>query len=200
MTTSPHSDLATKQERLAGDELLAYLDGNKGLTKTQLCFGAGYIRQGPGSLSDTTMGAFTDFYEAILEARGIDPNRNAFNDGAWYDKLSTQDKDLYDTIEERCDEFTKLGAEQCQEFMDKLSEIGITTATQFEDAYFTSVSYAHDESHYGEFVEYIVSEVNCQELPEFLCIDWLQSWYYAYRYDFTDIEFDGEVYFFHNHF
>ena len=118
----------------------------------------------------------------------------------WYDNLTEQDQELYDMIEDRCPEFTKLDAEQCQEFMDELSELGITTAEQFEDAYFIQFSYAYDESHFGEFVEYCVTEIDCKELPEFLVIDWQASWYANYRHDFSTIEFDGEVYFFFNHF
>ena len=115
----------------------------------------------------------------------------------WYDTLTEQDQELYDMIEDRCPEFEKLDGEMCREFMDSLADHGITTAQQFEDAYYYQLSYAHDESHYGEFVEYLVTEVDCQELPEFLVIDWQQSWYSNYRHDFMDIEFDGEVYFFH---
>ena len=103
-------------------------------------------------------------------------------------------------IEDRCPEFTKLVAEECQEFMDELSDYGITTAEQFEDAYFMQFTYAHDWSHFSEFVEYLITEVNCQELPEYLVIDWQASWFQNYRHDFFTIEFDGEVYFFHNHF
>lgn len=114
----------------------------------------------------------------------------------WYDTLTEQDQELYDMIEELCPEFEKLDGAMCREFMDTLSEYGITTAQQFEDAYFTQFSYAHDESHYGEFVEYIVTEIDCKDLPEFLVIDWQASWYRNYRHDFIDFEFDGEVYFF----
>lgn len=119
---------------------------------------------------------------------------------SWYDSLTEQDQELYDMIEDRCPEFSKLNGRLCREFMDELSEYGVTTAEQFEDAFFTSFSYAHDESHFGEFVEYIVTEINCQELPEFLVIDWQESWYRNYRHDFFTIEFNGEVYFFHNNF
>ena len=118
----------------------------------------------------------------------------------WYDTLTDQDQELYDMIEDRCPEFESLDGEQCREFMDLLADHGITTAQQFEDAYFYQLYYAHDESHYGEFVEYVVTELNCQELPEFLVIDWQQSWYANYRHDFFSIEFDGEVYFFSAHF
>ena len=118
----------------------------------------------------------------------------------WYDNLTEQDQELYDMIEDRCPEFTKLDAEQCQEFMDELSEYGITTAEQFEDAFFTSFSYAHDESHFEEFAEYLTTEIQCIEVPDYLVIDWMSSWLRNFQYDFFTIEFDGEVYFFHNHF
>ena len=35
----------------------------------------------------------------------------------WYNNLTEQDQELYDMIEDRCSEFEKLDAEQCQEFM-----------------------------------------------------------------------------------
>lgn len=114
----------------------------------------------------------------------------------WYDSLALTDQDLYDKVEEMCPEFEKLDATQCQEFLDILDDYGIEDADKFESAYFHQISYAHDESHFGEFVEYLVTEVDCKELPEFLCIDWQQSWYSNYRHDFITIEFDGEVYFF----
>ena len=191
MTTLPHSNVATKQERLAGQELLDFIKGSASATKTEQCLRSGYIRESGSP-------AFTDWYVAILEARGIDSDTQPETD--WYDSQSEQDQSLYDTIEEMCPEFEKLYGDQCTEFMDQLSDIGITTSEQFMDAYCYQLSSCHDESHFGEFVEYIVTEVNCQELPEFLCIDWMQSWYSNYRHDFSTIEFDGDTYFFHNHF
>ena len=198
MTTAPHSDIATRQERLAGAELLAFInaEGNSTMTKTQQCLGAGYIREGRNE-DGSCKPAFTDFYEAIIKAKGIDPMRNAFEDGAWYDMLSAQDKDLYDIIEERCPEFTKLGAEQCQEFMDELSEYGITTESQFEDAYFYTSDDLHPEA---EFAEYVTKEINCLDIPDYIVVDWQATWDSYLYYDFFTIEFDGEVYFFHNNF
>jgi len=193
---SPRSDLATRQERLVGEELLAFIRGNESMNKQEQCNGAGYIK----TLKDGSIGCnYTEFYMALLEAKGIDPNHDAFADGAWYDKLSTQDKDLYDMIEERCEEFTKLSGEQCQEFMDDLSDLGITTASQFEDAFCHQASTCHDESHLGDFVEAFHDEMGT-ELPEYLVIDWQESWYRNYRYDFKTIDFDGDTYFFFAHF
>jgi hypothetical protein len=115
----------------------------------------------------------------------------------WYDNLTEQDQELYDMIEDRCPEFSKYDAAKCQDFMDELSEYGITTAEQFEDAYFWQSDSFHPEA---DFVEYLVTEIDCLELPPYLVIDWQQSWDSNYCHDFISFCFDGEVYFFHNHF
>ena len=127
----------------------------------------------------------------------IEPLAKVTNGADWYDSLTEQDQELYDVIEERCPEFTKAFAIDCDAFMDKLKDYGITNAKDFEDSFFTAFDYAHDESHYGELVEYVVTECDSMDLPEYLVIDWQASWYQNYRYDFIDIEHDGIVYFFH---
>jgi len=54
----------------------------------------------------------------------------------WYeDVLDDEGRELYDKLEDWCPEMENLDAEQCQELMDELSELGITTAEQFEDRY-----------------------------------------------------------------
>ena len=121
----------------------------------------------------------------------------------WYDNLSDQDQELYDMIEDRCSEFTKLEHGQCQEFMDELSEHGITTAQQFEDAYYYQTDSYNPEV---EFAQWIAEEVECLAFMNdaapgsWLVIDWQASWDSALSYDFFTIEFDGETYFFHNNF
>jgi len=80
---------------------------------------------------------------------------DSMTDATWYDNLTAQDQELYDMIEDMCPEFTKLSGEKCQEFLDILADYGIKTSDDFESAYFTQFSYAYDESHYGELVEYI---------------------------------------------
>ena len=115
----------------------------------------------------------------------------------WYDALTDQDQELYDKIEDMCPEFTKLDAEQCQEFMDELSDLGITTADQFQDAYY----YQTDSwNATADFAEYLTTEIQCVDLPDFVVIDWQETWERNLSYDFSVIEFDGETYFFHNHF
>jgi len=115
----------------------------------------------------------------------------------WYDSLTDQDRELYDMIEDMCPEFTKLDAEQCQEFMDELSENGITTGEQFSDAYFYQTDGWDAEKL---FAEYITTELYCVDLPDYVVIDWQATWDSALCYDFFTIEFDGETYFFNNNF
>ena len=115
----------------------------------------------------------------------------------WYESLTEQDAELYDAIEDMCPEFTKLDAEQCQEFMDELSEHGITTAEQFNDAY-----YWQSDSYRAEydFAEYVTTEVSCVDIPAYVAVDWQATWDSNLCYDFFTIEFDGETYFFTNNF
>ena len=186
-TLYPHSDVATGRERLAGQELLAFVDSNQTMSRVELCQGAGYYP------------SFTDFYVAILDARKANGDyQEPQQSGAdWYDSMTDQGRDLYDMIEDMCPEFSKLDAEQCQEFMDELSELGITTAQQFEDAYYYQTDSWNAES---VFAEYVTTEVHCFDLPVFVVIDWQETWDSALCYDFSTIEFDGETYFFHNNF
>ena len=122
----------------------------------------------------------------------------------WYeDVLDDQGRELYDMIEDRCPEFSKLDADECQEFMDELSENGINTAQQFEDAYFYQTDSWNAES---EFAQFYAEEVACLDVTNdagmgsFLVIDWQATWDCSLRYDFFTIEFDGETYFFNSNF
>ena len=192
-TLYPHSDVATGRERLAGQELLAFVDSNQGMSRVELCQGAGYHP------------SFTDFYVAILDARKANGDyQEPQQSGAdWYDNLTDQDRDLYDMIEDMCPEFSKLDAEQCQEFMDELSELGITTAEQFQDAYYYQTDSWNAER---DFAQWYAEEIACLDVTNdagmgsFLVIDWQATWDCNLRYDFSTIEFDGETYFFHNNF
>ena len=192
----------TTTERLIGAALLAFVEArnadhvkqNTTLDRTAMCIDAGYCKDAKPQ--------FTDFYVALMDAKGIpsEPSDYVKEVNEWYDNLSEEQQSLCDMIVERCPEFEKSDVEDFQGFIDKLADDGITTADQFEDAYFHCEDYRHDESHYGEFVEHIVTELSCEQLPEFLVIDWQASWYSAYQHDFMDIEHDRVVYFFHSHF
>jgi hypothetical protein len=177
--------------KLSGKALLMYFDGASNLSYTERCTTAGYMK----TLEDGTQGCdFTALFEAILDARRELKQRHSSD---WYESLTVQDAELYDAIEDVCPEFTKFDAEQCQEFMDELSEHGITTAEQFNDAYYWQADSWRAEI---EFAEFITTEVNCCDIPNYVVVDWQATWDCNLCYDFFTIEFDGVTYFFHNNF
>ena len=181
--------------RLTGQALLDYIVANPLQSHTESCRGAGYLKE----FKDGSQGcAFTDYFEAILQARKDNGEYQAPTSGAdWYESLTEQDSELYDMIEDRCPEFTKLDADMCQEFMDELSDVGITTAQQFEDAYFYQTDEYNAES---AFAQYYAEEIACLAKESFLIVDYQATWDCHLSYDFSTIEFDGETYFFHKNF
>jgi len=93
-----------------------------------------------------------------------------------------------------CPEFTKFDAEQCQQFMDELDDIGITTSEQFECAYMYQTD-AHNAE--AEYAQHYCEEIACiVDNISFLVVDWQATWDYALKYDMSTIVFDGETYFF----
>lgn len=199
MTTAAHSDLATRQERLVGDELLSFIRGNESMTKQQQCLGAGYIK----TLNDGSIGCnYTDFYMALLEAKGMDLSKSDTDDKEyddWHDSLEEQDKDLINEIQERCGDFDNYTPEECREFMDELSELGITTDSQFEDAFVYQTS-SHNAG--AEFAEHEAEGYSCTtfiDMP-WVVIDWEASWERNLCHDYSTLEFKGVTYFFSNYF
>ena len=188
--------MTTTSTKLTGQALLDYVHSHSTLTHTENCKAAGYLKE----LKDGQEGCdYIAYFEAILDARKANGEYEPLieSGGDWYESLTEQDSELYDMIEDRCPEFTKLTGEQCQEFMDELSENGITTAEQFQDAYFYQTDSWNAER---DFAEYITTELNCVDLPDYVVIDWQATWDSALRYDFFTIYFDGETYFFSNNF
>ena len=199
--------MAQTINKLAGQELLDFVNGNQLMNKRELCLGAGYFKD----LDDGTHGPnYIAFYESILEARQANGEYKVQTTGEYYevngrdwyeDVLTEEGRELYDMIEDRCPEFSKLDAEQCQEFMQLLDDIGITTAEQFEDAYYYQTDSWNAER---DFAQYYAEEIACLDVTNdagmgsFLVIDWQATWDCNLRYDFNTIEFDGETYFFHN--
>ena len=184
--------------KLTGQALLDYVDANSTKSHTENCTACGYLKE----LKEGNMGCdYVAYFEAILDARKAngeyeEPEQSGAD---WYDSLDDDAHELYDMIEETCPEFDKLDADECQEFMDKLSDHGITTAEQFGDAY-----YYQTNSWYAErdFAQYVATEINCLDMDAlgYIVIDWQATWDCNLRHDFFTIEFGGETYFFHNGF
>lgn len=186
--------------RLVGQELLDYIASKEASTsKTDQCLGAGYV-------TERGTPAFTDFYESVLAARNIERDikdaERQVECSDWYDNLTDQDQDLYDAICESYSDIERLDANECQEFMDELSEHGITTGDQFRDAHYYRTDSWNAEA---EFAQYYAEEMMCCDLTDsgmnsFLVIDWKATWDSALSYDFFTIEFDGETFFFNSNF
>ena len=115
----------------------------------------------------------------------------------WEDSLTHQDSELWEAINDRCADFCDATPEEARAFMDELSEYGITTGDQFSDAHYYQTDSFHAEA---EFVEYIVTELEGQELPAYLVIDWQASWDRNYRHDFFTLTNKDITFFFFNNF
>jgi len=181
---------------LKGDSLLNFVNDkmpliNRGeLTRTDMIKDAGYVY-------DSGKAMYVDFYTELLNARGVIPTTNTDSMDQEYDDLSNDEKDLYDKITDMLGE--KWTHEETVEFMDELDDIGINTASDFEDAY----EYTHDSySSYAEkeFAEYFVIEVMDAQIPDIVmaAIDWQDVWDHNLRYDFCSIETANGTFFFRN--
>ena len=115
----------------------------------------------------------------------------------WEDSLTHQDSELWEAINDRGSDFYDATPEEARAFMDELSDYGITTAEQFNDALFYMTDTYRAEA---EFVEYIVTELDCVKLPPYLVIDWQASWDRNYRHDFFTLTNKDITFFFHNNF
>jgi nuclear transport factor 2 (NTF2) superfamily protein len=181
---------------LKGDSLLNFVNDkmpliNRGeLTRTDMIKDAGYI-------NDNGKAMYTDFYTELLNARGVTPTTNTDTMDQEYDDLTSDEKDLYDKITDMLGE--KWTHEETIEFMEELDDIGINTASDFEDAY----EYTHDSySSYAEkeFSEYFVIDVMDAQIPDIVmaAIDWQDVWDHNLRYDFCSIETVNGTFFFRN--
>ena len=181
---------------LKGDSLLNFVNEkmpliNRGeLTRTDMIKDAGYVR-------DNGSAMYTELYTELLNARGIVPTTNTDTMEQEYDDMSTDEKDLYDKITDMLGE--KWTHEETVEFMEELDDIGINTASDFEEAY----EYTHDSySSYAEkeFAEYWCIDVMDAQIPEIVlsAIDWQDVWDHNLRYDFCYIETANGTFFFRN--
>ena len=190
------TDTNTKVFTITGDSLITFVNEqmelvNRGeLTRTDMIKDAGY-------LNDNGTARYVDFYTELLNAKGITPATMTDVNDAEYDDLSTEEQELYDAITELLGE--KWTHEETIEFMDELDDIGIETASQFEDAY----EYTHDGyASYAEkeFCEYIVIDVLDAQIPDIVmaAIDWQDVWDHNLRYDYNAIETVNGTFFFLN--
>ena len=181
---------------LTGDSLVAYVNekmelvNRNELTRTDMIKDAGYVY-------DSGLAMYTQFYTELLNAKGVTPATTTDIEDKEYDELSSDDKDLYDKITDMLGE--KWTHEETIEFMEELNDIGIITASEFEDCY----EYTHDSySSYAEkeFAEYWCIDVLDAQIPDIVmaAVDWQDVWDHNLRYDFSSIETANGTFFFRN--
>jgi hypothetical protein len=182
---------------LKGDALVEFVNekmqlvNRNEMTRTEMILDAGYVY-------DNGQAMYTQFYTELLNAKGIKPVTDTDAADVEYDNLSSDDKDLYDKITEMLGE--KWTHEETIEFMEELEDIGIETASEFEDAY----EYTHVMSYscYAkkEFAEYFVIEVMDARIPDIVlaAVDWQDVWDHNLRYDYNAIETVNGTFFFRN--
>jgi hypothetical protein len=119
---------------------------------------------------------------------------------AWYDAKPEEVQFLIDEI---CNRTSFIIEESdYDQFIDMLSNYGITTAEQFESA-FEAEYEGYGESIYAKFAEEFCESTGLNsDIPDLLinAIDYEQVYYQSLQYDFIDFDFNENRYFFRNNF
>ena len=138
-------------------------------SRTEQCLACGYVRENGKP-------AFTDFYTAILDARGITINESEPEE---IEEIKAEDPNNQETINQLLEDYDAAAIEA---FIELYGEENVGS---FEDAY-------QGEYESGaHFAESLVSDCYCLDIPAFVCIDWEATWDELY-YDYS-IE-DGYVF------
>ena len=142
---------------LTGSALLDMIRKMEDADRSTQCLTCGYVRENGKP-------AFTAFFEAILEARGVITNAQ---------ELKAENVDYQEQIDELLEDYD---ADAIAAFIELYGEENLEN---FEDSYQGEMSGA-------EFAEQLVTDCYCLDIPAFVCIDWEETWE-ELRYDFTEL-------------
>ena len=120
--------------------------------------------------------------------------REAF--AAWYDSKDADTQELIDAISERT--YFIIDEDEYDAFISLLADLDIKDAGQFEDAFAGEYEFT-GEHILSKFAEDFSDDLYpSDDLPEIyrFAIDYQLVWYQSLRYDFYDLEFKGNTYFF----
>ena len=153
---------------LKGTELLNTIRTMETASRSEQCLACGYVRQDGKP-------AFTSFYEAIMEARGI---TTAAQDK---EELLTEykDSDELETLEELLEDFS---VDAIRAFIECFGDGSLES---FTDSY-------QGEMTGAEFAQQITEDCYCIDLPGFVEVDWQATWENLERYDYS--EQDGFIF------
>jgi hypothetical protein len=115
----------------------------------------------------------------------------------WYDSKDADTQELIDEISESTSYI--IDEEEYDAFISMLdADLGITTAEQFCDAFVSEYEFI-GEHITTKFTEDVCDDIYpSDDLPLIYrsAIDYQLVWYQSLRYDFYDLEFKGNTYFF----
>ena len=120
--------------------------------------------------------------------------REAF--AAWYDSKDADTQELIDAISERT--YFIIDEDEYDAFISLLADLDIKDAGQFEDAFAGEYEFT-GEHILSKFAEDFSDDLYpSDDLPEIyrFAIDYQLIWYQSLRYDYYDLEFKGNTYFF----
>jgi len=159
----------TKQTKmLKGTELLDAIRSMETASRTEQCLSCGYVRENGKP-------AFTSFFEAILEARGITTEAQE------KEELLTEYKDSeeLETLQELLEDYS---ADAIKAFVEYF---GTGMLESFTDSYQGEMSGA-------EFAQQYTEDCWCVDIPGFVEVDWEATWQNLERYDYA--EQDGFIF------
>tara|TARA_Y100000004_G_C8696445_1_gene319781 strand:+ start:98 stop:574 length:477 start_codon:yes stop_codon:yes gene_type:complete len=153
---------------LKGTELLNTIRTMETASRSEQCLACGYVRQDGKP-------AFTSFYEAIMEARGITTAAQE------KEELVTEYKDSeeLETLEELLEDFS---VDAIRAFIECFGDGSLES---FTDSY-------QGEMTGAEFAQQITEDCYCIDLPGFVEVDWQATWENLERYDYS--EQDGFIF------
>lgn len=118
----------------------------------------------------------------------------------WYDSKDEDTQALIDEISNRT--YFIIDEAEYDAFIEMLeSHVGITTAEQFEDAFSGELEGVGDHIT-TKFTEELCDDVfPTDDIPDIYrtAIDFELVWYQSLCYDYYDMEFKGNTYFFNRH-
>ena len=148
---------------LKGTELLNTIRTMETASRSEQCLACGYVRQDGKP-------AFTSFFEAILEARGITTEAQE------KEELLTEykDSDELETLQELLEDYS---ADEIRAFIDCFGGVDLEG---FRDSYRGEMTGAEFAQQFAEDCYGVV------DVPGFVEIDWQATWENLERYDYAE--------------
>ena len=153
---------------LKGTELLDAIRSMETASRSEQCLACGYVRQDGKP-------AFTSFFEAILEARGV------ITAAQEKEELLAEykDSDELETLQELLEDYS---TDAVRAFIECFGNVCLEG---FQDSYQGEMSGA-------EFAQQFTEDCYGVDVPGFVEVDWQATWENLERYDFS--EQDGFIF------